>query len=45
MKTFREMNNNEYTPEPTVYIDDMFPASSHLSHLIRLFYLENSLGR
>lgn len=45
MKNSRAMKNDGYTPEPTVYIDDMLPASSHLSHLIRLFFLESSLGR
>lgn len=44
-KNSREMKNDNYTHEPTVCIDDMLPASSHLSHLIRLFFLESSLGR
>lgn len=45
MKNSREMKNDDYTHEPTVCIDDMLPASSQLSHLIRLFFLESSLGR
>lgn len=45
MKISREMKNNDYTHEPTVSIDDMLPASSHLSNLIRLFFLDSPLGR
>lgn len=45
MKISREMKNNDYTHEPTVCIDGMFPASSHLSNLIRLFFLDSPLGR
>lgn len=45
IKISRERKDNDYIHEPIVCIDDMLPDSSHLSHLIRLFFLESSLGR